>query len=256
MSKRIKISYLGVVLTFFAAAIGLMSATPYATLATRAERFYTFGEWESAAAMYELMLAERSDDVRVYARSIVVSGMLDRSDEQIAVVEQSQSAGIALVEIFALVKKDAYSLCHPEIYERLLLTIKECQPWLRRSINVRLSEYYDSRNNAPKMVEYADTLLRIRDDDVEALAIRARGLMLQSRYDDAMATYRAIIAVDSTAVDACINLGVYYRQLSRGDLHDAPPTVNAADSARRYLCRAHALRPTPHLKKLIDSLER
>ena len=149
MSKRIKISYLGVVLTFFGAAIGLMSATPYATLATRAERFYTFGEWESAAAMYELMLAERSDDVRVYARSIVVSGMLGRSDEQIAVVEQSQSAGIALVDIFALVKKDAYSLCHPEIYERLLLTIKECQPWLRRSINVRLSEYYDSRNNAP-----------------------------------------------------------------------------------------------------------
>ncbi len=220
----------------------------YEKLKIKAERFYSYGEWESASAAYELILMQKFDDVDAYSRAITVKGILGRSDEQIAVVEQSQKNGISMMDIFKSVRMLSYSLGKPKIYESLLLIMKEKQPWMRRSINVMLAEYYSQRNNAPKMVAYADTLLSTRADDLFALRIKSRGQMLRDDYVSSVSTNDRIIALEPTDIEAYLNNGVYFFNMWK-----AAGMASDKSRAIHYLSKAYKLRNTPYLKdRLVD----
>lgn len=224
------------------------SQTKYEVLAKKAERFYKYEEWESAAAMYELMLMQRSDDVDIYSRAITVNGILGKKDEQLSVIEKSQKNGIAMSAIFDGVRSCSYAKGYPAVYESLLLMIKERQPWLRHSINGKLATFYRQRNNAPKMVEYADSLLTTRPDDLDALTTKGLGLTLLDNYPAAIKVWKEMIEIDSTRVEPYLQIGVYlYSKVSEGK---ATPQESA--EAKKYLTKAYQLKPTPKLKELLD----
>ena len=74
-----------------AAAVLPLSANAnggYEKLKIKAERFYSYGEWESASAAYELILMQKFDDVDAYSRAITVKCIIGLCDEQIAVFDQ------------------------------------------------------------------------------------------------------------------------------------------------------------------------
>lgn len=239
-----------VVAVVFVSLFPLCAETEFSVLEEKAGRFYAYREWASALAMYELMLMQQPADTCTYGRAITVQGVLDDAQGQLRMVEQTQGNGIPLDSVFATVRKEAFALGKPKIYERLLLLVRDAQPWLKRSIDIRLINYYDSRNNAPRMVELGDSLLAVNGGDVPVLHIKARGLMLQGRHEAAMETYRQVLAIDGNDVDALLNIGVYYcMQVESGQVPLASPE---ADEARRCLSKAYAMKPAPYLARLLE----
>ena len=220
----------------------------------KAERFYRHQEWASALAMYELMLMRKPADVPTYSHAITVNGVLDKPDSQLRLIEQTQQNGIALDTLFGLVKKEAFALGEPAVYERMLTMVKTHQPWLKRGIDLKLLQYYDSRNNAPLMVSLADTLLMASPSDVGILQVKARGYMLQNDFARATLVYDKILEIEPDNLDVNINQGVYcYAEVERRRL-----TRNSPEAVKALKCleKAYSIKATPYLKELIGKLKR
>ena len=120
------------------------------------------------------------------------------------------------------------------------------------NINIRLARYYDSRNNAEKMIEMSDTLLAVNPDDPSMLKIKARGYLLLDRYDDAMPLYRRIVDLNPSDYDSLLTLGVYYYE--EMDRRSLSLQSASAQSARKYLAKANALRPTERVEAMLARL--
>ena len=219
----------------------------------KARRFYAHEEWESALAMYELMLMERPADCPTYSHAITVNGVLRRPDRQMKLVEQTEHNGISLDSLFSRVRTEAYALGKPAVYEELLVLIKKNQPWLRRSVDLRLIHYYDSRNDVPNMLALGDSLLSVNPDDVYSLGVKARAHLLSGDLEGCVATNKRLLRVDSLNFKALLDVGmIRFRQFDRERLSlDSPE----AAEAREYLQRAFAVQPTPYVKELLARLK-
>lgn len=149
-------------------------------------------------------------------------------------------------------KTEAFRLGKPDIYENLLLKIKEKQPWLKRSINLQLIKYYDSRNNAPKMISISDSLLTVNPDDIYTLSIKARGHILLSEIEPGVSAYRQILELDKDNMEALLNIGIVrYNEVKQKQLPLDSPT---AAEARSCLQQAYSQKPTQFLKRIIGEL--
>lgn len=218
----------------------------------KAQRFYDHEEWPNALAMYHLILQDDSTDLQAYGRVIAIYSLLERDDNLPPLFEQSQQCRVAIDSLLSEVKTSAFEIGHPQAYERFLLVLKESEPWMRRNINLHLARYYDSRNSAEKMVEIADTLLAVNPSDPESLHIKARGKMLLSDYISAIDIYKHIVTLSPDDVDAMLNVGVYY--LSEVEHRGLELSSHEAVEARRYLNMAYAVKPTAHLRALLQRL--
>lgn len=242
------------VLLFAIPTLTALADTDYRVLSEKASRFYEHKEWASALAMYELMLMQRPGDTETYGLAIIVNGINGKPNEQMRLIEQTQLNGIAMDDIFHIVKKESFALGKPQIYENLLTTVKARQPWMRRSIDIRLIDFYEKRNNAPKMIELSDSLLALNPGDNAILQVKARGLMLEDRPKEAIYTYKQILATDSTCMDALLSIGTYYHEIAtRQNLHPDSPE---AKEARNYLSKAYAIRRNPHIAQLLSDLSK
>lgn len=241
-----------IAVAFSVVCLPLRAETSFSKLKEKAERFYAYQEWDSALAMYELMLMQQPSDLPTLSLAIALYGLKGEEEKQLQLVELSQQKGIALNDLFSTVKKEAFRLGKPEIYENLLLKIKEKQPWLKRSINLQLIKYYDSRNNAPKMISISDSLLAVNPDDVYTLSIKARGHILLSEIEPGVAAYRKILELDKDNMEALLNIGIVsYNEVKQKRLPLDSPT---AVEARSCLQRAYSLKPTQFLKHIIGEL--
>lgn len=228
----------------------LQAETSFSKLKEKAERFYAYQEWDSALAMYELML--QPTDLPTISLALALYGLKGDEEKQIQLVELSQQKGIALNDLFENVKTEAFRLGKPDIYENLLLKIKEKQPWLKRSINLQLIKYYDSRNNAPKMISISDSLLTVNPDDIYTLSIKARGHILLSEIEPGVSAYRQILELDKDNMEALLNIGIVrYNEVKQKQLPLDSPT---AAEARSCLQQAYSQKPTQFLKRIIGEL--
>lgn len=184
--------------------------------------------------------------------ALALYGLKGDEEKQIQLVELSQQKGIALNNLFENVKTEAFRLGKPDIYENLLLKIKEKQPWLKRSINLQLIKYYDSRNNAPKMISISDSLLTVNPDDIYTLSIKARGHILLSEIEPGVSAYRQILELDKDNMEALLNIGIVrYNEVKQKQLPLDSPT---AAEARSCLQQAYSQKPTQFLKRIIGEL--
>ena len=58
---------------------------PYPQLEVKAERAFGYGEWASAAAIFDLMLEQKPDVPGTYGRAIVANGMRDATSVRFGV---------------------------------------------------------------------------------------------------------------------------------------------------------------------------
>ncbi len=218
----------------------------------KANRFYRHEEWANAVAMFRAILQREPTDVVTYGRSVVVYGVISDQEAQISLLEDTQKYALPLDSLFDAVRTSAYEIGRPEQLVSFMDLVKVKQPWLKRNINIRLARYYDSRNNAEKMIEMSDTLLAVNPDDPSMLRIKARGYLLLDRYDEAMPLYRRIVDLDSSDYDSLLTLGVYY--YGEVDRRSLSLQSASAQSARKYLARANVLRPTERVQSMLDRL--
>ena len=138
-------------------------------------------------------------------------------------------------------------------YEKLLLLVRDRQPWLARGINVYLLDYYNFRNNAEGVIGIAETMLDETPESLQLARILANAYMKASRPDDAMRCYRHIVSHEPADYDALLNMGVYYYTALRQTTDEAARADYAA-LAQAYLTDAWRVSPTPHVEKILREL--
>lgn len=225
-------------------------AMDYKTLATKAERFYSYGEWTSALAMYQLMLDHDPHTPQVYARAITAAGLDGDPAEQERLLQQSIKALVPLDSVFEGVRKYAFEQGNAPLYEDFLKTTAQRIPWLKRSIDSRLLDYYAWRRNGAGMVEYAHTMLAGMPDDIGFLTMLADGLFTIGEERKAIETYERIVTLAPDNYHALLVLGNYYAALSGQRRSD---TV-AVTLARQFLNRAQAIKSSPYVAALLRTL--
>lgn len=234
-------------------AVVAMAAIDYKTISTKADRYFGYQEWNSALAMYELMIDHSPLDIPTYYRAIVAASMMSNDDVQMSLLVRTQKQGIALDSIFSGVKKVSFAIGEGDAYETFLKLVRERQPWMSRSINAYLLDYYTFRNDAKNMIDVAERLLVTTPDNLEYTRTLARGYMLDGRMDESVKCYRHIAETYPHDYDALLNLGVYYHQ-RLSDAKSVDEKADIAALAETYLVDAYRERPTPYVQRLIAEL--
>lgn len=221
---------------FAVAAAAAFAQGTYESTAQRAARSFKWEEWNSAAAMYELMLKERPDSLSTYARAIAANQMLGDTAATVDLVERAMSHGIGLSEVLKAVRHTDFSIGQGDLYGGYLHLLWNAMPWMRRALDNELLEYYSFRNDGPMMVRYAGVMLAGLPDSVEYLALLARGQMLSGDMNAAATTWRKILDLDTDNYSALIMLGNYL-------------VLKGSEEGNTLLARANALRPTPYVTR-------
>lgn len=213
----------------------------YDVTAGRAARSFEWKEWNSAAAMYELMLRERPDSLSSYTRAVAANQMLGNDEQAIDLVERAMAHGIGLSELLEQVRLTDFALGEGDRYGALLHRLTEAMPWMRRALDNELLRYYCFRDDGPNIVRYAKVMLAGLPESTEYLSLLARGYMLQGLDAEAADTWRKILATDPDNYDTLLYLGNYCRMQGNDT------------EAEALLRRAAAIRRTPYLESLLNS---
>ncbi len=214
----------------------------YEATAEKASRFFRYGEWANAAAMYELMMEERPKVCDNYSHAIVVAGMRSLPDYEMAVTERAQANLVPMDSLLQGVRSVSFSLGQTSQYEGYLLLLKERQPWLGRSIDKQLLRYYLFRRNGEGIVTYSRIMLSGAPDNADFMLALAQGQLLQGNYEGAVDTYRQLLAMHPYNYEALLYLGNYFKNNGR------------MEEALGYLRRAMSLKPTPYVAGMIREI--
>lgn len=220
----------------------------YAALSGKAERAYAYGEWASASALYGLMIDDRPTDTRLYGRAIVSAAMREKPVEEVELLRKAMSAHVAFDSVFASVRRESFAIGQSNLYEHFMKEVRMAEPWLKRTVNGYLLEYYAYRRNAQGMISYAGELLEAVPDNERFLYILAQGYLLDGRSEEAVGVWERILVVNPSSYDALLYLGNYYA--------DNCSAANAEGVSRAldYLERAQEVRPTPYVARRIENL--
>lgn len=227
----------------------------YVKLSEKAERFVHFQEWNSANAMYMLMLDQRPMESQLYSKAIVTSGLIDDEKLQLDLLERTQKNGIPLDSIFSGVRNFSFEVGESQEYEQFLKLVKDSHSWLSRPINVRLLDYYNFRNDATNMVSIGKELLGATPNDVGYLGVLARGYMLMGDFENAVITYEQILSIDNNNYDALIAMGNYYYVMWKEAEGTRSQMTSTKVKAQEYLQKAYNLCPTPFVEAKLTELK-
>lgn len=223
------------------------AAADFQTLSLKARRFFDQKEWASASAMYSLMLEERPADCSIYGQAIVAAEAMADTVEAISLLDKSIACHIPFDSIFERVKTESFGIGRADIYEEFLISAKSHAPWLTRSVDHALMQYYTFRCDGARMVEYSTIMLRGLPDSIDFLSVLARGYLLDGKTPQAVETYRHILELDPDNYQALLYLGNYFAE-------KAADNSEARTAAREYLTRARATRPAPYIDSLLRKL--
>lgn len=222
------------------AALGAVAqASDYARLEAKAARFFDNSEWLNASAMYTLMQDQKPDVASTYSHNVVSLYMAGEPDRAMAVLGSAFDAGLPLDTLLGQVQRVSRVAGNGAIYEQVLLRAHNMYPWLGRSLDKYLLNYYTFKDNGPKMVEYARMMLAGLPDDVAFRRILARGYMLQGNTAQAVAEWADILRLAPDNVDTLLDMANYL--LATGQPVEARPLLQ----------QAYALRPTPYVQQLL-----
>lgn len=227
----------------------------YTRVEARAERFVQFHEWNSANAMYMVLINSVPKEPKYYSRAIVTSGLISDDKTQVGLLEMTQRQGIPLDSIFAGVYKFAYQIGESQEYEHFLKLVKSRQPWMSRNINLRLLKYYDFRNDAINIVAVGKELLLATPNEVVYLLAVGRGYMLQGEYEEAVQVYKKVLELDENNYDALLALGNYYYVMWKEAEGSRSQFTETKNLTLKYLKKAYELSPTPFVKSVIEELD-
>lgn len=217
------------------------SPTPaYERQARKAAAFFSAREWLNATAMYTLMLEEQPRDAGTYAHAIVARYFEADTVYAVSLIQRAMDHGVDFDRLLGDIKAASISAGSSDMYEDILLQARGAYPYLTRSINARLTDYYDFRSNAPELIRYSSRMLEGSPDNVRYRRLLARGYMLDDNPAEAARVWQGILKSDPDNLDTLVDLGCLYWLSGRRD--DALP----------LLTRAYSLRPTPFLEALIE----
>lgn len=244
-AHSIKTSVLRLLLLFVAMSASTapgVAQTPYSRLQLKADRFFDQKEWAQAAATYYQMLDIKPDVAATYGKAIVANAVKGDTLAEMDLMVKALNAKVPFDSVLSRVRQTSFRLGKSNLYGDFLLRAKEAYPWMRRPIENYLLRYYIYRHDGAKMVEYSKLMLQGDPSNTGFLMSLARGAMLCGDYKEGISAYESILAVVPDDYDSLLALGNYYYMREE------------KEKALSYLRRANAIRPTPYVTSLLDSL--
>lgn len=214
----------------------------YERLALRAQRFYDQHDWNSATAMYIMMLDRRPQVTDTYCHAITVAGMKEDTREQLRLLTQALQSRVPIDSLFNGIQTTSFGLGNSTLYEKFLLSAREANSWMARNIDSYLMRYYTFRRDGGKMIRLAQTMLKGEPDSEQYNYILAQGYLVAGRTAEAMEVYRGILDRNPRALEALLYLG--NQAAIEGD----------KARARELLSRAYAIKGTPHVAATIERM--
>lgn len=208
------------------------------TLRIKADRYYHYREWPSALAMMQLILDTNPDDTPLRARAIAAATMAADTLSLNTLGQTMIDRHLPFPPLYDSLLRESLALGHSEIYPGYLERIARTYPWLKRSTDSYLLQFYLLRNYPPGIIEYARRMLNGLPDDPRFLHALARGQMLAADYTAACQTYRRLLQINPDDLEALLQLGSYLMETHR--TAEAMPLL-------RHAC---SLAPTPYLEKI------
>ncbi len=231
-----------IVIIFLACASGAAAQSKYDNAKVKADRFFQYKEWGSAAAMCNLMISERPELAEPYGRGIVAYEMLGDSVRPMELLEKAMRYGVPLDSVLTDVQRQSYAVGRGMMYERFMLQAARENKWMERPLDAYLLRYYASRRNGPQMVAYAQKMLKGAPRNIGFMLTLADGYMLTGQTAAACDCWRRILDIDPRCFDALLCL------------------ANIADlegrrrQALEYFRRADEVKSTPYISSKIKAL--
>lgn len=214
---------------------GTAQAVAQSDARDKAARFFDSKEWLNANALYLTALEANPTDSHVFARAIVSSAMAGDTSGAVHLIGLAGEHSVDTSEMWELVLADSFAAGSPTLYTSLLDEARTAYPWMSRSIDRELLDYYAFRSNGPQLVSYARKMLAGMPDNVEFLRLLARGHLLSGRTQEAIDTWQRILNINPDQYDTLLDLG------------NCLMLTGQPDRARPLLTRADALHPTPYV---------
>lgn len=218
---------------------GASETSDLARQQAKAERFFSHGEWLNASASYVLLSTEYPRNTDFYARAVVSQYMSGDTIGAMSVLRRSMLNDVPIDSLLGQVNVLSKQAGNAPLYRNVLTDLRKNSPWLTRNIDLRLLDYYTSRDDGPEMIRMARLLLAASPDNERLRMILARGYLIDGQFGAAEAVWRRMLAETPDNVDVLLWLGTLY--LNTG----------SHDTAMPLLRKAYDLRPTPYLRQLL-----
>ncbi|MDE6277591.1 MAG: hypothetical protein K2M06_05735 [Muribaculaceae bacterium] len=236
---------LSLLLCLLCAAASATAATPKDdALLEKAARAYSNREWASATALYGVFCDRSPGHPEAYARRVVASEIISDTISSVDAIEEALNAEVEPAAFFDLIRSEAFAAARPMLVPQVLMRAKARMPWMGRPIDAALLRFYSFRNDAEATQKYAESLLNGLPDDTEYLSMLAGSLLAQGKDREAVEIYERILQKDPQNFDALIILGNY--SIDEGQ----------TDKGLQYLRKALQIKPTPALRKSIESISK
>ena len=192
-------------------SFSVFSANASNKIKTKAEEHFAKKEWKEASEIYNIIINSEKRDISLYAPSIISAGKSNNYNRVMEYITLSEKCGIPLDSIFKSTLTLSLKTRSTDVYENMLLTIKEKQPWLKNLINGYLLEFYNSRKNTTKTIEIANIIIAGNPKNVtDIMTIKAKAFNDIGNIDSAINVMEDILGLDANNIDARIYLGNYY----------------------------------------------
>lgn len=225
-------------------AFGAAAQSKYDNAKVKAERFFRYKEWGSAAAMCSLMANERPEQAEPYGMGIVAYEMMGDTIHPMQLLDKAMRYGVPLDSVLTGVKDQSFAVGRGSMYERFMLQASRQNPWMERPLEAYLLRYYDLRQNGPKIVEYSQKLLRGTPQNAKFLLTLANGYMLSAMPEKAIETWQKILSSDPRNLDALLCMA------NICDLN------GDKDQSLRYFRQAYEVKATSYVNEKIKELEK
>lgn len=225
-----------------ACAIAAGAQSKYDNARVKADRFFQFKEWGSAAAMCNLMIAERPGLAEPYGRGIVAYEMLGDTIAPMQLLHKAMQYGVPLDSVLTGVQRQAYDVGRGAMYERFMIQAARENKWMERPLDAYLLRYYAQRSNGPQMVVYARKMLAGAPRNTSFMLTLADGYMLTGQPALATETWLRILDIDPDNFKALSSLA------AKAELDRDPA------KALEYYRRAYKVKATPYVADKIQAL--
>lgn len=236
-------------LLLMAPAASADDANSYNILAKKERMFYNAREWPGASAMLTLMIEQRPTSPGLYGRAIVAQSLMNDTTGAVSLLDLAMKNKVPFDSVFSNVKTESFALGRSDLYENFLIRVKSTHPWLLRTIDSYLLDYYCFRRDGAKMVEFSNIMLKGLPDNTDFLSILAEGYLLKGEIEKAMLTFRQVLYYNPSDYSATLYLANYYfdrwqKTTSDSDRHQALAFLN----------QAYELKPTPFIRSRLDTI--
>lgn len=255
--------------------IGGAGATSYERITGRMNDHFAHAEWGEVLSTTRQMINLRPADVTPYSTALIAAQFLNDVSAENYYLELSQRNRVHIDSLLQQVYVRTKLIHNAQVYESLLLNLKDNNKWLTRVFNIYLLDFYAFARKTDEAISIADELLEVTPNSLRFKKIKADALFYQGKHEDAVALYEDVLRNDTFNYEIITLLGAYYvaqndRLLNEIDstyLKEEQP-IDSIYIARKQavidgslprtielLQRAYDLQPSKHLESEIARLK-